>query len=160
MNRDLTSIKYDECYLQKHATENKQKFKFLTTNFVDLESAETQMNHFGISRRHGLFTPAAKVQTETSLFHSENTNFREKAQMGQLPLPTLPGKYFQNAFGDAKVEANIRGKYVDRLGRVTEDDAYNRMNVIYPTGVKVPRPIRAVEESIRGGVPTRHLKLK
>ena len=160
MERDLTSIKYDNCYLQKHITENNQKFKFLTTNFVDLETANTQFNHFGISRKNGLFTPAENVHTETSLFKSENTNFREKAQMGQLPLPTLPGKYFQNAYGDPKVEATIRGQAVYRLGRVTDNDSYNRISVNYPPRVTIPKPINSVEEDIRGGIPTRHLKHK
>jgi hypothetical protein len=150
----------DACNIQLNTDNNSTKLKYLTTNFVDLEEAETTSNFFSIGLKGSLYTPADKITQETELQHSEVTNQRAKTGFGALPLPTMPGKYFQNAYGDPEVEENIRGVYLtrDRVLEQYNGMAYNRTFPTFPEGSVYDNMLNFVEDTPRGGEYSRKFK--
>jgi hypothetical protein len=106
-----------------------------------------------------MYVPLDKVKEESKLRTGKNTNMRVKTQMGELPFPTLPGKYFQNAFGNADVEKIIRTglSTKDRLHTRHIPDFFSRTTPIFPKEKNLPAPIKSVETEQRGGIPTRSM---
>lgn len=153
MERELTSTIYDQCEIQRHAGDNSQKLKFMTTNFTDLENANKYSTFFGLYRQDGLYTPNSS--NINAIANSELTNQRVKTQLGQLPLPTMPGKYFQNAYGDPEIESTIRTGISTYDGKPCIPSFYNRHFQIFPDSATSHLPINSVENYDRGGKSSR-----
>ena len=156
MNRQ----KDDQCDIQRSGENNAAKLKYMTTNFVDLEEAESTSNFFSIGFKNGLYTPRDKINEESSLRNSIVTNERAKTGFGSLPLPTMPGKYFQNAFGDPEVEAGIRGLYTTRDSTLKHYDGmyYNMTFPTFPKDSVYDNMLNFVEVEQRGGENSRKFR--
>ncbi len=158
MNTGQANSIYDQCYIQKQASQSNSKLKYITNNFIDLVRAEQDYNVFSIGIKDGLNVPLNTIPKESELIHSELTNYREKTQMGQLPLPTLPGMFFQNAYGNPEVEATIRGGISvtnQQPCNPRESEFYNRTFPIFNDNIPEPEPIKSVENWQRAGDATR-----
>lgn len=156
----MNRLSDDQCDIQQKGSEYNTKLKYLTTNFVDFEEAQSTSNFFSLGFKNGLYTPSDKIPEETMLRNAQVTNQRAKTGFGALPLPTMPGKYFQNAYGDSTVEATIRGEYTSRDRTLRQYDGmhYTRTFPIFRKDSVYNNLLNFVEETQRGGEYTRNFK--
>ncbi len=154
MNRKQDDI----CKIQRDATDNVKKMKFMITNRIDLEKAALDKNYFAIGEKDGVFVPSEKIDTYSELVQQELIKSREKNQFGQLPLPTLPPRYNVSR-GDVDVEDGIRNILETNKNSCNprESDFQQRVFTIFndSIGIETPMAIKSVENYQRAGVSSR-----
>jgi len=157
----------DPCAIQLRSAENNKKFKFITTNHIDLLEAKEKLNYFGISLKDQLFVPAEKVEVYSQLLNgvkgSEVTNPNLKYGLGPLPVPTLPSRY-QLFHGDVDIEDGMRNVYeINKKSCIPmEQTFHDRHFSIFDDskGIETPMAFKSIETDAfgpRGGLSTRHL---
>ena len=89
------------------------------------------------------------------------TNCKVKNGFGQLPLPTMPGR-FQLFHGDVDVEDSMRNLRENNKKSCNPSDKefQNRSFSIFndSKGIETPNAVKSVETIRRGGVDTRFIK--
>lgn len=164
--RDFTRTISDPCYMQQQSDDYSKKLKFITTNHIDLLEARDKLNFYGMTIKDKLFVPAEKMDQNSFLRYGKTggilTNPNIKNEYGQLPFPTVPGKY-QLSHGDVEIEDSIR--YLIEPNRKSchpiEKDFHNRSFYLFDDklGIDTPNPLSSVESpelfGPRGGVSTR-----
>jgi hypothetical protein len=163
--RETNRLSEDKCAKDQERIENEKKLKYVTTNYNDLLSAKVDKNFFGIDIREELTAPADKIDVYSSFREGERgnilTNYKSKSTFGQLPFPTMPGKY-QISHGDVVTEDGMRNTFL------TTNKACNPKGVNYHDrsfyifdNVETPDASKSVEDpdlfGHRGGVSTRYL---
>lgn len=156
----MSRTKDDSCAIQQQYGEYSQKLRYVTNNFVDLKNATQDSNAFSLGFKNGLFTPSDKTETESELKLAKVTNERAKTGFGELPLPTMPGMYFQNAYGDPEVEKDIYGTRVlrDYATRQFDGEFYNRTFPQFSSDSVFSNMGNFVEAFQRGGDSSRVYK--
>ncbi len=151
--------------IYRNALQSNQKLKFLTTNFEDLNEAKDKYNYHGINIKGKLFVPSEDINAESLLKFgiegNQNTNFRVKTQLGQLPLLTMPYRYGA-ADGDLAIENELRDytHLRDTKGSIPfECNLFDRSFSVFSKEVPHLDPINGIESVAnfgpRGGYPTR-----
>lgn len=105
--REFNRLIDDTCAVQQRTQDNFQKFKFVTTNHIDLLEGKQALNFFGMTVKDKLFVPADMMDGDSQLRYAPLTNMNVKNELGQLPLPTMPSRY-QLAHGDVDIEDGMR----------------------------------------------------
>jgi hypothetical protein len=165
--REMNKTIDDPCAIQLRSTENNKKFKFITTNHVDLLDAKQNMNFFGIGLRDQLFVPAEQIGDYSKLLNGEIgtqiTNMNVKYGLGPLPLPTLPSRY-QQYHGNIEVEDSFKNQYDTKKNSCNprETAFHNRFFYLFDDsrGVETPdasKTIEPIQFGPRGGIHTRML---
>jgi hypothetical protein len=163
-SREMNRTIDDPCAMQVRKSENNKKFKFVTTNHLDLLNAKSDLNFFGMTVKHHLFVPSEKVEDYSKLRNGESggklTNINVRHGFGQLPLPTLPSRY-QQYHGDITIEDSMRNLLNVKKNSCNprEDTYYDRSFDLFDDklGIETPDPTKSIVFGTRGGVSTRFL---
>lgn len=169
--RDLTRTIDDPCYMQQQQNDYSKKLKFVTTNHIDLLEAKEKLNFYGMAIKDKLFVPAENMDENSFLRYGKTggilTNPNIKNEYGQLPFPTVPGKY-QLAHGDVVIEDSMRNLIESnrKSCHPIEKDYHNRSFYLFDdkNGIETPNPLLSIESpdlfGPRGGVSTRFSQSK
>lgn len=170
-NIDSTRLYADPCAYQQNTQDNKKKFKFITTNHVDLLEAKEKLNFYGMTIKDHLFVPSESIDKDSFLRYGVDggimTHCNVKNEFGQLPLPTIPSQY-QLWHGDIDVEDKFRlSEHLSNKQSNNPRDStfYNRSFYIfdYKSGIEYPdasKSLEPIEFGTRGGQSTRFLTKK
>lgn len=162
--REFNKTIDDPCAIQQKNEDNSKKYKFITTNHIDLLNAKTDYNFFGMTMRDQLFVPGEKMDTYSSLLQGTsgniNTNCNVKNGFGSFPL-NIPSKY-QTSHGDLQLENNFR--HFTESNRKTinpkDNNYYDRYFYLFDdkNGAQTPNALNSVENWSRSGMPSRFYK--
>lgn len=155
----------DPCAVQQRTDDNAKKLKFITTNHIDLIEAKEKLNFYGMAIKDKLFVPSENIDKDSFLRYGQDgnvmTNCNVKNIFGQLPLPTVPGK-FQTGHGNLQIEDKMRFPIYEehRQSNIPRDEnLYNRSFYIFDN-IEKPDAMKSIETSDfgpRGGMSTRFL---
>lgn len=162
--REFNKTIDDPCAIQQRNNDNTKKFKFITTNHIDLINAKTDYNFFGMTMRDHLFVPGEKMDDYSSLIQGTsgniNTNCNIKSGFGALPL-NIPSKY-QSSHGDTDIETGLRNLTESNRNSLNprESSFHERSFYLFNEkfGTEVPNPLRSVENWPRSGMSGRFYK--
>lgn len=161
----------DPCAIQQRTEDNNKKLKFITTNHVDLLEAKESLNFYGMTVRDHLFVPGEQMDSDSFLRYGKTggiiTNPNIKNEFGQLPFPTMPGKY-QTAHGNVDIEDPMRTPLLEsnRTSCNPRDtEFFKRSFYVFDDkrGIETPNPVNSVETKHfgpRGGISTRFIEKK
>lgn len=164
--REFNKTIDDPCAIQQRNTDNSKKFKFITTNHIDLLNAKTDYNFFGMTLKDQLFVPGENMDTYSSLIQGTsgniNTNCNVKNGFGQLPL-NIPSRY-QTAHGNIELESNFR--HLSESNRKTlnpkdsnfHDRYFSLFDNVQGVEVEAPKALNSVENWQRAGISSRFFK--
>jgi hypothetical protein len=159
----MNNLRDDQCSMDQRNNANNKKLKYVTTNFNDLLTAKDQYNFFGMTTKDKLFVPSEKVDDYSSLVGGKTgtilTQLNVRTGLGQLPIPTTPGKY-QLSHGDVVKEDQIRLSYQDNKKSSLPSDPqfYDRSFYVFndSLGIESVKPENFVEAKNRAGISTRY----
>lgn len=170
-NVDSTRLYADPCAIQQKNEANATKFKFVTTNHIDLLEAKDKLNFYGMTIKDKLFVPSENIDQDSFLRYGKTggvlTNPNIKNIFGQLPIPTMPARY-QSWHGDVTIEDSMRINPLpnNKNSCNPHDTSYhNRSFYIFndQLGIETPKAINSVEThdfGPRGGISSRFMYRK
>ncbi len=170
-NVDSTRLYADPCAIRQKNEANSTKFKFITTNHIDLLEAKDKLNFYGMTIKDKLFVPSENIDEDSFLRYGKTggvlTNPNIKNIFGQLPVPTMPARY-QSWHGDVTIEDSMRiNPLPNNKNSCNPHDAsyYDRSFYIFndKLGIETPKAINSVEThdfGPRGGISSRFMSKK